>query len=136
MPRRLISSGSRFEAEVGYSRAVVDDDWVFELRREYEARLRAAGADRAAAAIGSPAVLERDELFVGRAGELARLHEAWRFVRDRRARRLLLLAGEPGVGKTRLALRFASEAGDATVLVGRCSEDPLTAFEYTAIDKR
>jgi len=29
MPRRLISSGSRFEAEVGYSRAVVDDDWVF-----------------------------------------------------------------------------------------------------------
>ncbi len=27
--RRLISSGSRFEREVGYSRAVVDDDWVF-----------------------------------------------------------------------------------------------------------
>lgn len=29
MTRRLISSGSRFEAEVGYSRAVVDGDWVF-----------------------------------------------------------------------------------------------------------
>jgi hypothetical protein len=29
MPRRLMSSGSRFEAEVGYSRAVVDDDWIF-----------------------------------------------------------------------------------------------------------
>ena len=29
MARRLISSGSRFEAEVGYSRAVVDDDWIF-----------------------------------------------------------------------------------------------------------
>lgn len=27
MPRRFI--GSRFEAEIGYSRAVVDDDWVF-----------------------------------------------------------------------------------------------------------
>ncbi|MGE0315004.1 MAG: RidA family protein [Lautropia sp.] len=27
--RRLISSGSRFEAEIGYSRAVVDGDWVF-----------------------------------------------------------------------------------------------------------
>lgn len=27
--RRLISSGSRFEAEAGYSRAVVDDDWIF-----------------------------------------------------------------------------------------------------------
>jgi len=27
--RRLISSGSSFEAEAGYSRAVVDGDWVF-----------------------------------------------------------------------------------------------------------
>jgi enamine deaminase RidA (YjgF/YER057c/UK114 family) len=27
--RRLISSGSTFEAEIGYSRAVVDGDWVF-----------------------------------------------------------------------------------------------------------
>ena len=27
--RRLISSGSRFEAETGYSRAVVDGEWVF-----------------------------------------------------------------------------------------------------------
>jgi enamine deaminase RidA (YjgF/YER057c/UK114 family) len=29
MSRRLVSSGSRFEAEIGYSRAVVDGDWVF-----------------------------------------------------------------------------------------------------------
>ena len=29
MARRLVSSGSSFEAEVGYSRAVVDGDWVF-----------------------------------------------------------------------------------------------------------
>ena len=29
MTRRLISSGSTFEREVGYSRAVVDGDWVF-----------------------------------------------------------------------------------------------------------
>ncbi len=27
--RRLISSGSSFEAEIGYSRAVVDGEWVF-----------------------------------------------------------------------------------------------------------
>ena len=27
--RRLIGSGSRFEAEIGYSRAVVQGDWVF-----------------------------------------------------------------------------------------------------------
>jgi enamine deaminase RidA (YjgF/YER057c/UK114 family) len=29
MTRRLISSGSTFEEEIGYSRAVVDGDWVF-----------------------------------------------------------------------------------------------------------
>ena len=29
MTRRLISSGSAFEAEIGYSRAVVDGRWVF-----------------------------------------------------------------------------------------------------------
>ncbi|MHC4379202.1 MAG: RidA family protein [Planctomycetota bacterium] len=29
MPRRLISSGSTFEAQIGYSRAVVSDPWVF-----------------------------------------------------------------------------------------------------------
>ena len=29
MTRRLISSGSAFEEQIGYSRAVVDGDWVF-----------------------------------------------------------------------------------------------------------
>ena len=29
MQRRLISSGSPFEAQIGYSRAVVQGDWVF-----------------------------------------------------------------------------------------------------------
>jgi enamine deaminase RidA (YjgF/YER057c/UK114 family) len=29
MTRQLISSGSSFEAQIGYSRAVVDGDWVF-----------------------------------------------------------------------------------------------------------
>jgi enamine deaminase RidA (YjgF/YER057c/UK114 family) len=29
MVRRLISSGSTFEEEIGYSRAVVDGEWVF-----------------------------------------------------------------------------------------------------------
>jgi enamine deaminase RidA (YjgF/YER057c/UK114 family) len=29
MTRRLISSGSTFEADIGYSRAVVEDEWVF-----------------------------------------------------------------------------------------------------------
>jgi enamine deaminase RidA (YjgF/YER057c/UK114 family) len=29
MNRRLISSGSRFEKEYGYSRAIVDGEWIF-----------------------------------------------------------------------------------------------------------
>ena len=29
MTRRLISSGSTFEEQIGYSRAVIDGDWVF-----------------------------------------------------------------------------------------------------------
>ena len=29
MPRQLISSGSSFEEAIGYSRAVVDGDWIF-----------------------------------------------------------------------------------------------------------
>src|SRR5256885_3065976 len=29
MARKLVSSGSTFEADIGYSRAVVDGDWVF-----------------------------------------------------------------------------------------------------------
>ena len=29
MPRRLISSGSTFEREMGYSRAVIEGEWVF-----------------------------------------------------------------------------------------------------------
>ena len=29
MARQLISSGSSFERDIGYSRAVVDGDWVF-----------------------------------------------------------------------------------------------------------
>lgn len=29
MTRRLIGSGSTFEAQIGYSRAVVDGDWIF-----------------------------------------------------------------------------------------------------------
>jgi len=29
MARQLISSGSKFESEIGYSRAVVDSNWIF-----------------------------------------------------------------------------------------------------------
>ena len=72
-----------------------------------------------------------DTEFVGRAAELERLRGSWADVERHRARRLVLIAGEPGVGKTRLAHRFAREVldGGALVLLGRCWEEPLAPFE-------
>jgi DNA-binding SARP family transcriptional activator/tetratricopeptide (TPR) repeat protein len=69
--------------------------------------------------------------FVGRGAELERLRASWAGVQMHRDRRIVLVAGEPGIGKTRLAHQFggAALAEDATVLLGRCSEEPLAPFE-------
>jgi class 3 adenylate cyclase/tetratricopeptide (TPR) repeat protein len=62
--------------------------------------------------------------FVGRRAERAaldeRLSETWAG-----ARHVVFVAGEPGVGKTRLCSDFAASASDlgATVLYGRCDEE-------------
>ena len=68
--------------------------------------------------------------FVGRATEGARLEAAWTQAQAGE-RRLVLLAGEPGIGKTRLAAEFAerSAAGGATVLYGRTDEDLSAPFQ-------
>ncbi len=72
-----------------------------------------------------------DTPFVGRRAELERLRAAWAGVGMHRDRRVVLLAGEPGIGKTRLAHRFAAAALEdgAAVLLGRCSQEPLAPFE-------
>ena len=48
-----------------------------------------------------------------------------------RDRRIVLSRASPGIGKTRLAHRLRSRAlaGNAIVLLGRCSEEPLAPFE-------
>jgi class 3 adenylate cyclase/tetratricopeptide (TPR) repeat protein len=63
-------------------------------------------------------------IFVGRDDELARLEKCWEDV-GAGTGRLVLLGGEPGVGKTRLATALAQRlhAGGALVLAGRCDED-------------
>ena len=79
-----------------------------------------------------PGLTRSDEtVFVGRRAELARLHASWGGVQMHRDRRIALITGEPGIGKTRLAKQFASTslAWGATVLLGRCSEEPLAPFE-------
>ena len=64
------------------------------------------------------------ELFVGRGPELEALMHAWKDA-SLGERRVVLIGGEPGVGKTRLAAELASIAAseDANVLYGRCDED-------------
>jgi DNA-binding SARP family transcriptional activator len=59
---------------------------------------------------------------VGRGAELATLHQNFARVVDERSCRLVLILGEAGIGKTRLASELTTELnGDATVLVGRCA---------------
>jgi enamine deaminase RidA (YjgF/YER057c/UK114 family) len=56
MTRRLISSGSSFEAIAGYSRAVVDGDWVFVSGT--------TGFDYATGAIADDVVAQAEQIFV------------------------------------------------------------------------
>lgn len=67
--------------------------------------------------------------FVGRAGALARLSSAWADAK-RGALAFAVIAGEPGIGKTRLAAQFAGElhAGGATVLAGAAQGDASEAY--------
>jgi DNA-binding SARP family transcriptional activator len=100
--------------------------------RALAVRLRAGSAGAATVlTIPAPPEVSRagDEPFVGRTLELMRLAGLLAGVADRGGRRLALLSGEPGIGKTRLALRFAAEPGRAaTVLLGRCAEESLSPY--------
>ena len=72
-----------------------------------------------------PALLTRaGRIFVGRDDELERLGQRWKEA-TAGERRLALLAGEPGIGKTRLAIELAGAVRDSggVVLAGRCDED-------------
>ena len=72
-----------------------------------------------------PQPLRRQERLplVGRESELSRLDKVWQATCSGQ-RHLVLLAGEPGIGKSRLAAEFARTAheGGALVLFGRCDE--------------
>jgi len=71
-----------------------------------------------------PFLTDIGRIFVGRDGELERLTQLWKEASAGELR-VALLAGEPGVGKTRLAAELAGRVHDegATVLAGRCDED-------------
>ena len=72
--------------------------------------------------------IDSDRTFVGRASDLAALDSVYDEVRGG-ARRLVLVCGEPGIGKTRLAAQFVQRVcGDGAIaLYGRCDEEGLLA---------
>ncbi len=68
--------------------------------------------------------------FVGRERELARLRDAWGRVADG-ASAAVLLGGEAGIGKTRLAAELAAtvQRAGGTVLYGRCDEGLAVPYQ-------
>ncbi|WP_082959289.1 BTAD domain-containing putative transcriptional regulator, partial [Mycobacterium mantenii] len=98
---------------------------VFELRLETIAGQSESQAFEAPMARPNfPAVLVGPGPFVGRGRELEGLLSAWQIALAGGVR-TVLIAGEPGVGKTRLAGEWSQQAyaQGAVVLYGRCDED-------------
>lgn len=135
--RRLDAAGDRGTALAEYA----------ELRSRLLARLRIGpsaetetlaqalrtGARAAPTAPFPGRLLRADRAaFVGREQELSRIAAAWRKIQSGEGpAQVVLLAGEAGIGKSRLAARFAAEASGegATVLYGACEEQSLLPFE-------
>jgi predicted ATPase len=68
--------------------------------------------------------------FVGREDSLGWLRDQWSEAR-RGSGRLAVIAGDPGIGKTRLASELARAAHEegAAVLLGRCHEELLMSYQ-------
>jgi predicted ATPase/class 3 adenylate cyclase len=74
--------------------------------------------------------VDRSLAFVGRASEREALERAWKQA-EQGARQVVLLAGEPGIGKTRLATEIALHAHHqgGLVLLGTCDEDLAMPYQ-------
>ena len=106
-----------------------------EVQALHQRLLAGEGARREIAEEPPPVALPRQlaprerSAFVARRRELDVLSAAWD---DARAgsRRLVFVAGEPGIGKTRLVKEFAHTAlRDGTVLYAACQEEALVAYQ-------
>ena len=107
-------------------------DFPVPPEREDETTGDIPAADRRAAYRFRAPVTVAESPFVGRRQESAALRDWWASVRAGEGR-LLLIDGDPGIGKTRLAVELAhavdADADGALVLWGRCDEDPVAPFQ-------
>jgi len=80
----------------------------------------------------SPSLLATASVdFVGREADLVQIQDVWQHAKDGR-HQLVLVAGEPGIGKTRLSLEFARSraAEGTTVLMGYSDEENLVPYQH------
>jgi DNA-binding SARP family transcriptional activator/tetratricopeptide (TPR) repeat protein len=144
--RRLAAAGDRAAAIRAYERfsrrlreelRIAPSQATRELAetlRNGTVGLAPAPAGRVATArrLAPPPALAVDEgtALVGRGAQLEELGRRWHDARVGR-RRVAMLAGEPGIGKTRLAAEFCRKAyaEGATVLLGRCYEESLVPYQ-------
>jgi hypothetical protein len=91
----------------------------------------AKGGDRRPGARTSPLPVRPEGPFVGRSAELAALRAAWTAATAGSTVHVVVVEGEPGAGKTRLALEFGEQVagGGGRVLWGRCSPDLGLIYE-------
>ena len=73
---------------------------------------------------------QREHDFVGRSCELEFISAQWRASCEKEVHYVAVL-GEPGIGKTSVAMRAANAAHDAgaVVVAGRCSREPALPYE-------
>jgi FXSXX-COOH protein len=92
--------------------------------------LRSLDAFPGALALPAPSFAPDDEGLAGRRDELERLERAWQRAVDG-TRQLALVAGEPGIGKTRLAgaLAHRVHGQGGVVLYGRCDEEAIVPYQ-------
>ncbi len=81
--------------------------------------------------VAFPPTLDTDAPFVGREAELATLRSLWSQTLANDRRRVVLLGGDAGMGKTRLAIELARTLHDerATVLAGRCYQENVVPYQ-------
>ena len=119
----------RLRAELGMAPGPETRELAERLRRG-EAKGPKASAGTEQPPLPSAMARRHRSAFVGRRGELALLRQHWELAKDGE-RQLVVVLGEPGVGKSRLAaeLARAMHAEGAAILLGRCTEEPLLPYQ-------